>query len=143
MDDKNENVLGRLAKQISEFDTNRLVDIQKLALDMPVNQNLATEFYNRLVKLINDFDNTLDPQHEVGVRLVSFGKALTFHLDSMGCWNPSLIFFHGMTEQGEPVELIQHVTQISILLMKVPRKNPDAPKKPIGFTSSASQKPQV
>lgn len=139
MDDKNENILGRLAKQINEFDANRLINIPRQAFEVPVNPNLATEFYSRLVKLIDDFDKTLDPQHEVGVRLVNFGKAVTFHLDSMGCWNPSLIFFRGVTDQGEPVELIQHVTQISILLMKVPRKNLDVPKKPIGFTPNAEK----
>jgi hypothetical protein len=36
-------------------------------------------------------------------------------------------------ENGDPVELIQHVSQISILLMKLKRSDPEAPKRPIGF----------
>ena len=36
-------------------------------------------------------------------------------------------------DSGAPVELIQHVSQISVLLMKLPRRDPDKPKKPIGF----------
>jgi hypothetical protein len=94
---------------------------------------LASEFYKRLVKWINDFDKSLDQKHEVGVRLVSFGQSIVFHLESMGHWNPFLISFHGTTDNGQPVELIQHVNQISILLMKLPRKNPEKPKEPIGF----------
>ncbi len=109
--------------------------IQAAALSAPTNPNLASEFYRRLVEWINNFDSTLDAQHEVGVRLVSFGQTVTFHLIDISYWNPSLISFIGTTNEGEPVELIQHVSQISILLMKLPRLNPDKPKKKIGFLS--------
>jgi len=96
-------------------------------------QGLASEFYKRLVEWIRDFDESLDNDHEVGVRLVSFGQTLVFHLQDMGYWNPFLISFWGVTEDGQDVQLIQHVNQISILLMKVPRKDLDKPKRPIGF----------
>lgn len=99
-------------------------------------QGIASEFYKRLVKWINDFDSALDDEHEVGVRLVSFGQSVVFHLNGIGYWNPFLISFLGTTEDGQPVELIQHVNQISILLMKLPRKNPEEPKKPIGFATN-------
>lgn len=99
-------------------------------------QGVASEFYKRIVKWINDFDKSLDEEHEVGVRLVNFGQSVIFHLDGIGYWNPFLISFSGRTEDGQPVELIQHVNQISILLMKLPRKNPDQPKRPIGFNPS-------
>jgi hypothetical protein len=95
--------------------------------------NFASEFHKRLVKWINDFDSTLDQEHEVGVRLVSFGQTVVFHLDDMSYWNPSLISFQGTTEDGQPVELIQHVSQISILLMKLKRPDPTKPKRKIGF----------
>jgi hypothetical protein len=95
--------------------------------------NTAGEFYNRLVEWINDFDAQLDAAHEVGVRLVSFGREVTFHLTGMSWRNPSLISFTGKTDQDQPVELIQHVSQISILLVKLPRLNPDEPKARIGF----------
>lgn len=97
------------------------------------NQNLASEFYMRLSKWINDFDSTLDQEHEVGVRLVSFGQTVVFHLEDISYWNPSLISFLGFTEDGQPVELIQHVSQISILLMKLKRPDPTKPRSKIGF----------
>lgn len=103
-------------------------------LIVAVEENLASEFYKRVVKWIADFDAALDQAHEVGVRLVSFGQTLVFHLDDIGYWNPSLISFRGFTDDGEPVELIQHVTQISILLTKLPRKDPSKAKRPIGFS---------
>ena len=84
--------------------------------------NYASEFHKRLVKWIGDFDAALDQAHEVGVRLVSFGQTVVFHLDRIDYWDPSLISFSGVTDDGTPVELIQHVSQISVLLMKLPRR---------------------
>jgi hypothetical protein len=36
-------------------------------------------------------------------------------------------------KDGDAVELIQHVSQISFLAVKVPKLNPDEPKRPFGF----------
>lgn len=102
---------------------------------IPVNPNHASEFHHRLIEWINDFHLSLDDEFEVGARLVNFGQTITFHIENIGYWNPSLISFTGQTENGEPVELIQHVSQISILLMKMKRKDMQQPKKPIGFAS--------
>jgi len=96
--------------------------------------NYASAFYERLAKMIEEFDESLDDAHEVGVRLVSFGQTVVFHLEDMGYYNPSLITFRGHTENGDPVELIQHVSQISILLTKLPRQDSDEPKEPFGFS---------
>ncbi len=106
-----------------------------------VDANLASEFHDRLIKWINDFDSSLDLDYEVGIRLVSFGQEVTFHLSDIGYWNPSLISFSGYTEEGDPVELIQHVTQISILLKKMKRADPTIPKRPIGFNQDGTGLP--
>lgn len=95
--------------------------------------NLASQFHKRLVQWISTFDASLDDRYEVGVRLVSFGQSVTFHLTNLGYWDPSLVSFTGLTAEGDPVELIQHVSQISILLLKLPRADPSKPKEPIGF----------
>ena len=109
-------------------------------ITIPTNPNLASEFHKRLVEWINDFDKSLDDAHEVGVRLVSFGQSFTFHLEDIGYWNPSLISFKGHSDQGEPVELIQHVSQISILLLKMERQDTSKPKRRIGFSLSEEEK---
>ena len=116
------------------------IDLSKVQIRSPIvesiENNYASEFYKRLVKWITNFDQSLDNQHEVGVRLVNFGQTVVFHLDDIGYSNPSLLIFSGSTEAGDPVELIQHVSQISILLMKLPRKHPEQPKRPIGFLAA-------
>jgi Family of unknown function (DUF6173) len=98
-----------------------------------IESNYASAFHNHLIAWITVFDRKLDNRHEVGVRPVSFGQTVIFHLHSIGYRNPSLIVLKGETAEGDPVELIQHVSQISILLMKLPRKDMAVPKRGIGF----------
>ncbi|OKH45938.1 hypothetical protein NIES30_18245 [Phormidium tenue NIES-30] len=105
--------------------TNFLAEFQR--------SNLASEFAEKLLSRINRFDSGLDGEHEVGVKLVSFGQSVTFHVSNVGYFNPSLILFVGLTEDGNQVELMQHVSQISFLLIALPKLEPDQPKRPIGF----------
>ena len=67
--------------------------------------------------------------------MVTFGQTVVFHLEDMGYYDPSLICFFGTTDDGSPVQLVQHVSQISMLLMTLPRKDPSKPKRPIGFVA--------
>jgi hypothetical protein len=100
-------------------------------------ENLASEFCQRLYDNIRRFDEQLDDAQAVGMRLVAFGQAITFSVSRIGYTNPSLIHFYGQIENGQSVELIQHVSQISFLLTAVPRINPTKPKLPIGFVGPA------
>lgn len=77
-----------------------------------------------------------DGEHEVGLRLVTFGQTVVIHVEDLGYYNPSLIRFYGTVEDGSPVELVQHISQISFLLVAVKKKDPSKPKRKIGFSSS-------
>ena len=101
---------------------NYLAEIQKAST--------AEEFCVRLGSQIKKFDAELDPDHEVGMKLVTFGQAITFHVTGLGFHNPSLIFFYGETPEGDKVQLIQHISQISFVLMAMPKPDPDQPKRP-------------
>lgn len=120
---------------INKFDPSQFETPKFNIPAIPTNPNLASEFHDRLVQMINKFDEELDQDHEVGMRLVTFGQSITFHVEDIGYWNPSLIRFYGKLENGSPVELIQHVSQISFLLMAVKRLNPEQPKRKIGFNA--------
>ena len=97
--------------------------------------NHASEFYRRLVEWINDFHRELEDEYEVGGQLVSFGSEITFSFTDLTYWNPSLIGFYGTKPDGSPVKLIQHVSQINVLLVRQKRIHPEEPKRPIGFSS--------
>ncbi len=109
------------------------IEIPKSSSIILAEANYASEFYKKIAKAIINFDSQLDNEHEVGVRLVSFGQSVVFYIEDMTYSNPSLISFIGHTPDGAPVELIQHVNQISVLLTTLPRERPEEPKKPFGF----------
>ncbi len=121
-----ESIRAQNNRKIQAMDsTNFLAEFQKL--------NLASEFAKQLFSRIKKFDLELDSEHEVGIRLVSFGQTITFHVSDIGYYNPSLIIFSGITEDGNSVELLQHTSQISFLLIALKKVNPEHPKRPIGF----------
>jgi len=97
--------------------------------------NFANEFHKKLIKWINSYHQSLDDEYEAGGQLTNFGSTINFHFTDISYSNPSLISFSGLLEDGSPVELIQHVSQISVLLIKKKRVNPEEPKRPIGFAS--------
>lgn len=82
---------------------------------------------------IREFEAQTDTTMEVGVRLVSFGQAVTFRVIGVGYTQPNLVWFEGQVDDGSSVRLIQHLSQLSFLLMRVPRVRPEAPRVPIGF----------
>jgi hypothetical protein len=70
------------------------------------------------------------------MKLVTFGQAITFHVTGLGYANPSLNFFRGETANGDRLRPIQHVSQISFVLMAMPKPDPDQPKRPFGFAQA-------
>ncbi|MDU8543646.1 DUF6173 family protein [Pseudomonas syringae group sp. J248-6] len=102
---------------------------------VPIDHNHASEFYWRLLDWINTFHRELEDEYEVGGQLVTFGGEVTFSFTDLTYWNPSLIGFYGNKSDGSPVKLIQHVSQINVLLVRQRRARPEEPKRPIGFAS--------
>ncbi len=99
----------------------------------PRAEYMAKAFRRRLMEWIADFEDALDPDHEVGARLVSFGNAVVFHLSDISYWNPELIRFDGEDDTGNKLQLVQHVSQISVLLLALPKRGQKA--KRIGVRS--------
>ncbi len=91
----------------------------------------AAWMHERVVKSINDFEEDLDNDHEVGARLVSFGTELTFHIEDVGYWGPDMIIFYGMNSSNKKVQLLQHLSQLSVLLVAVDKMQ-EEPRR-IGF----------
>lgn len=84
-----------------------------------VNHALASEFHKHLEKTLNEIDKRVDDNQEVQIKLVSSGHDYTFVVDEIGYSEPSFIIFDGKLEDGSPIHLIQHISQINSLLMSV------------------------
>ena len=112
---------------LGSTDTVMMRDFQK--------SELASSFIEKLSDYINEFDKNLNPEQEIGIKMVSFGQAVQFTVHNIGYNNPKLICFCGEMPDGSPVQLIQHINQISFLLVAVQRTHPEQEKQPIGFCS--------
>jgi hypothetical protein len=93
----------------------------------------ASKFSEYLIQKINEFNSSLDAENEVGLNLVSFNQSITIHVSGVGYYDPNLVYFVGQTDTGNRIELVQHVSQISFVLVALPRLKPEEPKRPIGF----------
>jgi len=100
-------------------------------LEPPKSLNPAKWMRERIVSSINDFEKELDSAHEVAARLVSFGSEVTFHIEDVGYWGPDMIIFHGVMSDGKRVQLMQHVSQLSVLLVAADKIHEKARR--IGF----------
>lgn len=77
---------------------------------------------------------TLDEDHEIALRLASFGQSITLSVVDIGYSNPSTLVFHGYVGD-QPATLIQHMSQLNFLLLAVKKADPEKPPRRIGFES--------
>lgn len=108
-------------------DTPALVEAQ------PKNMSPAQWMYLRIGQAIVAFEKTLDAQHEVGFHLVSTSGGQTMHVLDVGFWAPDLVLFFGRSGDGSPIQLMQHVTQVNLMLVAAKKQTEDAPPNRIGF----------
>jgi Family of unknown function (DUF6173) len=91
----------------------------------------AAWMHQRLVHQIMQFEKGLGPDHEVGGRFVEGPNGEPLHLSSVASWGPDMILFLGEFPDGRKWELVQHYSQVSMLLVAV-RKMNEEPRR-IGF----------
>lgn len=84
-----------------------------------------------LKKYIQDYEKSLDPEHEVGLKLTNFGQSILMHVTEIGFEKSVVLIFKGYVE-GKMSTLVQHVSQLNLLLTSVD-KEPERQKRPIGF----------
>lgn len=94
---------------------------------------LAKWMYERIVQQINSFERTLSDNMQAGGRFISSNK-FTFSIDEVSFWNPDMIIFYGTGNKGEALQLLQHTSQLNLLLVAVPRTDDlSKPRRKIGF----------
>lgn len=111
--------------------TNNL--IKQMARNEQFERGYANIFYEQLANEIKEFDNSLNDDYEVGIKLITYGNTYQFYLTDIGYHNPYLIYFYGELSDGSPIQLIQHVSQINFVLIKLRKQDPEKPKRKIGF----------
>ncbi|QQA43210.1 DUF6173 family protein [Pelagovum pacificum] len=88
--------------------------------------------YERLILYIRNFEQQLDSEHEVAIGFTG-GDAGVIRIEGMGYFDPDIVTFYGADGTGAKTQVIQHVTQLNVLLRAMP-KHIDQPKaNRIGF----------
>jgi hypothetical protein len=88
----------------------------------------AWQVFDTLVENIRAFESSLDSEHEVGAKIVSFGQSFLIHIHKIGRLSSEIITFHGIDDTGQKVQLIQNVSQLNVLLIAV-RKHQEQPRR--------------
>lgn len=96
--------------------------------------------YERLVRSIVQFEEALDQEQEIGARLVTFGNQEIIHIEDVGFWGPDLLIFYGKSSEGKPLQLLQHQSQVNVLLMAVPKNGPKPRRIGFGLMSKLEKK---
>lgn len=87
--------------------------------------------HERIVHQIMDFEKNLGPDHEIGGRFVEGPSSEPLHIQNVASWGPDMIMFIGEFPDGRRFELIQHYSQVNMLLIAVPKMR-EEPRR-IGF----------
>ena len=99
------------------------------------NYNQADYAYEIVMEEIRTFEQSLDDDHEVAIKLTSFGQSITLAVTDIGYANPSTLFFYGFVGD-QKATLIQHMSQLNFLLLAVRKADPEKPARRIGFADN-------
>ena len=126
----------RIAEQNAAF--SRVIsdpdEVSVCSLQYPEDDLCASHAYKAIMEYVKEFERSLDDQHDVAVKLTSFGTSITMSVTQIRYSDPNLLIFDGYV--GEDfATLVQHLSQLNFLLIAVPRKEPEKPKRPIGFSA--------
>ena len=88
--------------------------------------------YERLILYIRNFEEQLDGEHEVAMGFVG-GNTGVLRIEGLGYYDPDIITFYGSDDHGSRTQLVQHVSQLNVMLRALPKPSQEAPARRIGF----------
>ena len=98
----------------------------------PVEEKSPAQWaYERIILYIRNFESQLDGKHEVAMGFAG-GEAGVLRIEGLGYFDPDMITFYGRDDDGAKTQLVQHISQLSVMLRAVP-KAAEKPANRIGF----------
>ena len=97
----------------------------------------ADEQFEILKRYIQEFEQSLDAEHEVGIMMTNFGQSVLMYVQQITYEDPVLMVFKGYVN-GREATLIQHINQLNFMLTSVEREQ-DRPKRQIGFVTNQNE----
>ncbi len=113
-------------------------DLPEKLTDKPVKDKSPAEWaYERLILYIQNFEEQLDNEHEVAMGFTG-GDAGVLRIEGMGFFDPDVITFYGADPMGAKTQLIQHVSQLNVMLRALPKAVKAKEPRRIGFRLAAA-----
>jgi hypothetical protein len=110
------------------------MDVSRSLREAEANRHeFASIIFATLKQRIEKFQAKLATNQEIGAYLASFGPQTLISIDRLDYSDPSLIIFNGTDQSGHRVELVQHTSQLSLLLTTVTLKEGSRGRR-IGFS---------
>ena len=88
--------------------------------------------YERLIMYIQNFEKTLDNTQEVAMGFAGDSSGV-IKVEGMGYYDPDIVTFYGLDPSGTKTQLVQHVTQLSVMLRALPKDVEAEEPNRIGF----------
>ncbi|MCF3595969.1 DUF6173 family protein [Rhodobacteraceae bacterium LMO-12] len=108
-------------------------DVPEKVRQKSVDQKSPAEWaYERLILYIQNFEEQLDNEHEVAMGFAG-GNAGVIRIEGMGFFDPDIVTFYGSDDNGIKTQLIEHVSQLSVILRALPKEIPAEAPRRIGF----------
>jgi len=99
----------------------------------PVAQKSPAEWaYERLVMYIQNFEKQLDSDHEIAMGFTG-GEVGVLRIEGMGFFDPDIVTFYGSDSNGIKTQLVQHVSQLNVMLRALPKPAETTEAARIGF----------
>ncbi len=88
--------------------------------------------YERIILYIQNFEEQLDNEHEVAMGFTG-ADAGVLKIEGIGYFDPDIVTFYGSDTEGAKTQLIQHVSQLNVMLRALPRQSDEVEPNRIGF----------
>jgi uncharacterized protein DUF6173 len=106
--------------------------------DTPIEDKSEAQWaYERLVLYIQNFEKTLDGDHEIGMGFAG-GEMGVMRIQGIGFFAPDILTFYGTDMAGAKTQLVQHVGQLNVMLRAAPKENQTKEANRIGFRLAAA-----
>ncbi|MAM63604.1 DUF6173 family protein [Maritimibacter sp. UBA3975] len=105
--------------------------------DTPQDSKSPAEWaYQRIILYIQNFEEQLDNEHEVAMGFTG-SDAGVLKIEGIGYFDPDIVTFYGTDGTGTKTQLVQHVSQLNVILRALPRDTGKDEPYRIGFRLAA------
>ncbi|MGC3938261.1 DUF6173 family protein [Roseobacter sp. EG26] len=105
---------------------------QSIASKPTAQKSPAQWAYERIIIYLKNFEEQLDNAHEVAMGFTG-GDAGVLRIEGMGYFDPDIVTFYGSDGAGGKTQLIQHVSQLNVMLRALPKPSETVEARRIGF----------